>query len=469
MRGTRIDATDPALRYFTRHPRGSYLHIVRGHGVYLYAADGRAILDGASGAAVACLGHGHERIVQRLAAQAQTIAFAHTSAFVTTPVLELAERLAGYAGDAKARVYFVSGGSEAIETALKIARAYQLAVGQPSRHRIVSRAISYHGATMGALATTGLQLRRTPYEPLLAPLPKVATCYCYRCPVGREPHLCDVECADDLPALLAHDAEQTAAFILEPVIGSAAPGVSAPREYITRVAAACRRHGVLLIADEVMSGVGRTGRFFAMDHYGVAPDITALSKGISGGYFPLAAVIVAGHVFEAIQNHGSGDFVHGFTYAGNPLGAAVGLEVLDILEEQQLVPRVAELGDLLLTRLPSLQQLPMIGDVRGKGLLIGVELVMDRLTRQPFPQTARAGRLVLQACLEEGLAVYPSSGSVNGVMGDSLLLAPPYIITPEQIDELVNKLGAALERARPLLLQAAEAAAPCAPTVTGHE
>lgn len=466
---SRVDANDPTLRYFTRNPRGTYVHIVRADGVYLYDRSGRAILDGAAGAAVVCLGHGNERVIQRLTAQAQSVAFAHTSTFVTTPVLELAERLAAYTSDPTARVYFVSGGSEGIETALKIARTYQLAVGRPKRHAVVSRAISYHGATMGALAMTGLLQRRRPYEPLLSQFPKVATCYCYRCPVNREPATCDVECADDLhQVLLAHDPEQAAAFILEPVIGSSAPGVAAARDYMRRIATTCRRHGVLLIADEVMSGVGRTGRFFAMDHYGVQPDITVLSKGISSGYFPLAAVIVAGRVFDAIQS-AAADFVHGFTYAGNPVGAAVGLEVLDILEEQQLVPQVAELGDLLLSRLQSLAQLPMIGDVRGKGLLIGLELVMDRDTRQPFPLTVRAGQVVLQACLNEGLAVYPSSGSVNGVMGDNILLAPPYIITPAQIDELVNKLGRALERVQPLLLQAAESSSALTPSVTGHE
>ena len=211
---------------------------------------------------------------------------------------------------------------------MKIARTYQMAVGRPKRHMVVSRAISYHGATMGALAMTGLLLRRRPYQPILSQFPKVATCYCYRCPVDREPNTCEVECADDLQhVLLAQDPEQVAAFILEPVIGFSAPGVAAQRDYMRRVATTCHRHGVLLIADEVMSGVGRTGRFFAMDHYGVQPDIIALSKGISSGYFPLAAVIVAGRVFEAIQNAEGADFVHGFTYAGNPVGAAVGLEV----------------------------------------------------------------------------------------------------------------------------------------------
>jgi adenosylmethionine-8-amino-7-oxononanoate aminotransferase len=213
---------------------------------------------------------------------------------------------------------------------------------------------------------------------------------------------------------------------------------------------------VLLIADEVMSGIGRTGRFFGMDHFGVTPDIITLSKGISSGYFPLAAVIVTSEVFEAIKNAGTGEFVHGFTYAGTPIGAAIGLEVLDILEEDQLVPRVAVLGERLLAALEPLKQFPMVGDIRGRGLLVGIELVMDRPTREPFPASARVGQLVLQACLDEGLAVYPSTGSVNGVLGENILLAPPYIITETQLGELVDKLTRAIDRVQHHLLEAAE-------------
>ncbi len=437
----RLDAAADDVRYFARHPRGTYVVISRAEGVYLYDDRGRPILDGASGAAVVCLGHGHPRILDRMRAQAATVAFAHTSAFVTEPLLALARRLADYSGDPGARVYFVSGGSEATETALKIARTYQIAIGRPDRHVVISRTTSYHGATMGSLAMTGLLLRRRPYEPLLSQFPRVATCYCYRCPVGREPDSCGTACADDLErTILAHDPNRVAAFILEPVIGSSAPGAAPHGDYLPRVASTCRRHGVLLIADEVMSGVGRTGRFFASDHYGVRPDIVTLSKGISSGYYPLAAVIVSGKVFEAIRDGGTGEFVHGFTYAGSPVGAAVGLEVLDVLEEERLIPRAAAMGNLLLDRLQALRQFPIVGDVRGKGLLVGVELVADQASRRPFASSVRVGAQVLQACLDEGLAVYPSTGSVDGLLGDNILIAPPYIITEAQIAELVEKL-----------------------------
>jgi adenosylmethionine-8-amino-7-oxononanoate aminotransferase len=279
-----------------------------------------------------------------------------------------------------------------------------------------------------------------------------------------------VECAEDLErAILADDPKRLAAFIIEPVIGSSAPGVTAQRDYMSRVAATCHRHGLLLIADEVMSGVGRTGKFFAMEHYGVMPDIIALSKGISSGYFPLAAVIVSGRVFNAIKDSASGGFVHGFTYAGTPLGAAVGLEVLDILEEEQLIPRVAYLGDRLLQRLTVVRDSSIVGDVRGKGLLVGIEIVADKATRAPFPAAAAAGQCVRQACLDEGLSVYPSSGSSNGFDGDHIMLAPPYIISEAQLDEMTEKLWRGLRRAEQQLQGPLEPGVAIVSAGTGHE
>jgi len=465
----RIEMRGEDVRYFARNPRGAYQMITRAEGVYLYTETGRPILDGASGAAVVCLGHRNRRVLARMQQQADRVAFAHTSTFVTEPVLELARRLARYSNDPAARVYFVSGGSEATETALKIARTYQLAMGRGERHAVISRSTSYHGATLGALAMTGVLQRRKPYEPLLTSFPKVDTCYCYRCPVGLDPRSCHIECADSVEeAMMAEDPTTVAGLILEPIIGSSAPGVAPHGDYLQRVAAACRRHDVLLIADEVMSGVGRTGRFFGVDHYGVTPDIITLSKGISSGYYPLAAVIVTGRVFDVISQSGAGEFIHGFTYAGSPLGAAVGLEVLDILEEEHLVERAAGMGALLLERLEVLRQFPMVGDVRGKGLLLGIELVADKETKAPFPVAGRVGASILAACLEEGLAVYPSSGSVGGLAGDNILIAPPYIITEAQIGELVEKLTRGIGRVQQALADAGALAGSTA-LVVGHE
>jgi len=425
--------------------------LVRGEGLYVYDDHGRAILDGASGAAVACLGHGNTRIAKRLQSQAQTLAFAHGSKFVSPQVLELADRLAAKSACPDSRVYFASGGSEATETALKIALAYHSASGNPKRQRVISRTVSYHGATLGALAMTGHQQRRRPYESLVAPFPKIAASYCYRCPLGLHPTSCAIDCADEIERVVTEEgAGSIAAFIVEPVIGASAPGVGAPGDYMRRVADSCRRHDILLIADEVMSGVGRTGRFLAMEHYGVTADITVLSKGLSAGYSPLAAVIVSGSVYERISEGGPSHLVHGFTYSGNPLSAAVGLEVLDILDEDKLVERAAEMGRRLIERLAQLTSFPMVGDIRGKGLLIGMEFVENRDSRAPFAPDRRVAWKVQDAALDAGLWVYAGTGSHGGEAGDHILIAPPYTISEGQLDELVSKLSEALAGVQPL-------------------
>jgi adenosylmethionine-8-amino-7-oxononanoate aminotransferase len=432
--------------FFPRSFATQYVVIRRAAGVYLYDEADRPILDGSSGAAVVSLGHGHPRLVERLRAQASAVAFTHGFAFVTRPLLDLSERLALRFGDPRARVLFASGGSEATETALKLVRAVQLARGLPGKHRIISRSVSYHGATLGALSMTGMLGRRHDFEPLLQQFPRAATAYCFRCPFGLEPAQCAVECAADIErTIVEQGAGQIAAFIVEPVIGAAAPGVSAPRDYMQRVAEVCRRHDVLLIADEVMSGAGRTGRFFAMEHWGVQADLVVLSKSLSSGYSPLAAVIVSGRIVDALQDSGA-RFGHGFTYAGNPLSAAVGLEVLDILEADGLIDRAAHRGAQLLARLEALRELPMVGDVRGRGLLLGVEFVSDRASRRPFPPSLGVAERVRVAALAEGLSIYPGTGAADGTAGDHVLIAPPYIITESQVDELAGKLARALRR-----------------------
>ena len=434
--------------YFPRSPRGEYLVVDHGEGIYLYDQSGRRFIDGSSGAAVACLGHAHPRMVAALAAQARRVAFAHTSVWVSEPLMELADRLVARTSDPDSRVYFASGGSEAVETALKLVRTYQLAKGRPDKHRFVSRSISYHGATMGALSMTGLLVRRTTYAPLLAPFPRTSTCYCYRCPFGLVPESCRVECASDLDrTIVGHGPAMLGAFIVEPVVGASAPAVTAHADYMRMVGDVCRRHDMLLVADEVMSGVGRTGRFFGMEHYAdLQPDITVLSKGISAGYAPLAAVIVRGHVFATIRDSASGQFAHGLTYSGNPLSAAVGLEAIKVLEEDHLIEHAARAGKQLLDELQALRAVPMVGDVRGLGLLLGIEFVRDRQTKEPFPSSLGVSQRIFKACLDEGLVVYPGTGSVDGFRGDHILLAPPYIITAAQVSDLVERLTRGLRR-----------------------
>jgi len=432
--------------FFPRSFGTDYTIIRRAEGVYLYDEQDRPILDGSSGAAVVSLGHGHPRVIERIRAQASAVAFTHSFAFVTRPVLELSERLAARYGDPRARVLFASGGSEATETALKLARIWHLARGLPGKHRVVSRATSYHGATLGALAMTGLLPRRRDFEPLLQPFPRAATPYCYRCPFGREPNDCALECAADVErTILEQGSQNVAAVIVEPVIGASAPGVHAPHDYMQRLAASCREHDVLLIADEVMSGAGRTGRFFAMEHWGVQPDMVVLSKSLSSGYAPLAAVIVSGRIAEGLRQAGV-RFAHGFTYGGNPLSAAVGLEVLDVLEEEKLIDRAEAIGKRLLLALDTLREIPMVGDVRGLGLLLGVEFVADRESRRPFPPVLGVAERVRVAALAEGLSVYPGTGAANGVAGDHLLIAPPFVIDESQVNELVDRLRRAIRR-----------------------
>lgn len=445
---------------FPRSFTTEYVVIRRAQGIYLFDEDDRQILDGSSGAAVVSLGHSHPRIVERLRAQASQVAFTHGFAYVTRPTIELSERLAAYAGDPRARVLFASGGSEATETALKLARVWQLARGFPSKHRIVSRSVSYHGATLGALSMTGLLGRRRDFEPLLLQFPRTATAYCYRCPFGLEPAGCARECAADIErTIVEHGEANIAALIVEPVIGASAPGVAAPDGYLTRVAETCRQHDVLLIADEVMSGAGRTGRFFATQHWGVTPDITVLSKSLSSGYAPLAAIIVSGRIADGLEAAGA-RFVHGFTYAGNPLSAAVGLEVLAVLEEERLIDHAARMGERLKSRLDSIREYTMVGDVRGVGLLAGVELVADRHTRVPFLPELGVAERVRRAALREGLSVYPGTGAVDGTRGDHILIAPPFIITEPQVDELVDKLACAIGRVQHDLTTRGEAAEP---------
>jgi adenosylmethionine-8-amino-7-oxononanoate aminotransferase len=430
---------------FYRDLHRKYVRAVRGEGVYLYDDRGRRILDGASGAAVVSLGHGNERLVRVMAEQARTLAFAHLSTFTNDPILRLSEKVASLLPEPLNRVYFTSGGSETVEAALKLARAYHMEGGQTQRYKVVSRTVSYHGATIGALSMTGQHLRRGKYLPLLISFPRVATCYCYRCPYGLSPRSCDVECAHDLErALLGEAPETVAAFIVEPVIGASAPGVAPPPSYLPTIRRICNKHGVLLVFDEVMCGAGRTGTFSASERYGVVPDMICFSKGLSSGYAPLGALVVHRDVHRRIRESRVGKFIHGHTFAGNPLAARVGLEVLTILEEDGLYARVGETGAHLLEGLRTLRRHPIVGDVRGVGLLLGVELVRRTSTRRPFPPEWRVAERLQRECLRRGLYLYPGTGSADGRAGDHALLAPPFILTREQADEIVASLDGAL-------------------------
>ncbi|GIU91660.1 MAG: aspartate aminotransferase family protein [Acidimicrobiia bacterium] len=415
---------------------------VSGEGCWITDAAGRSYLDAAGGALVASIGHGDEGVAGALAGQASRIAYVHASAFTTAPVEELAERLARLLPMDDPRVFPVSGGSEAMETALKAVRAYHLARGEPDRVIVISRELSYHGNTRGALAVSGRRSLRDPYLPWLTHSEKVPGVIEYRCPNPAHPEACATWHAERLEeAILQIGPERVAAFVAEPIGGAASGAAEPPSGYWEEVVAVCRRHGVLIVADEVMTGVGRTGAWFASQHYGLRPDLVTMAKGLAGGYWPLGACALSGQVARTIE----GAFPHGFTFSHHAVGAAVALEVLRRIEEQGLVEAAARRGARLLAGLTeALADHPHVGDVRGRGLLVAIELVEDRETKRPFSRDRRIAESVTAAAKKEGLLVYPSSGCADGLNGDLLMYGPPLVITEEEVDTVVERTRLAL-------------------------
>ena len=430
---------------FYRDVRRTPPVIVAGQGIYLYDEDGVEYIDGCAGSLVANIGHGVEVVADALAAQAGRVAFTHLSRFTTQPLMRLADLVAGLTPAGLDRVYFVSGGSEAVESCFKFARTYFVERDGPgtAKHRIIARQHSFHGNTLGALAATGHRLRRQKYLPMLADFPHVPACYCYRCYYNLTYPACGVACARALEeAIGVHGAASLAAFIAEPVVGAAAGAVPPVPEYWPMVRDICDRHDLLLIADEVMTGFGRTGAHFAVDHYGVRPDILACAKGMSAGYAPLGAMVVKEELHRVLLE-GSGRFTHGHTYGGNPLAAAAGVAVLEYYRQGRLVDNARVMGERLLAAIASLAGSPILGDVRGRGLLIGVELVADRATRRPFAAAAAVGERLAERCLAHGLVVYPGGGQADAG-GDHVLIGPPLTITAAEIDELARRFGLGL-------------------------
>jgi adenosylmethionine-8-amino-7-oxononanoate aminotransferase len=415
-------------------------------GVYLYDTQGRAYLDGASGAAVAAVGHGRADVAEVLARQARRVAFAHPSKFITEPTLELARKLVERAPPGFGRVFFTSGGSEAVEAALKLSRQVHVAHGRTEKVKTVSRRTSYHGATLGALAVTGQDERTEPFVPLLRVEPKIAPCYPYRCTWCRAAGACSLACAEDLERVIEEAGPETVAtFIAEPIVGSSAPGADAPASYWRRVREICDRHHVMFVADEVMSGNGRSGTWWAMQQTDVVPDLITTSKGLGAGYAPLGALLVRDDAFDAFRRSRS-NFRHGHTYSGNPLAASVGSFVIDVIEREGLLHRVRTMGDLLRRRLETeFAAHPHVGEVRGRGLLLGVEFVADRASGAPFAPSLSVQSRVSGACLARGLYVYQGGGSAGRIGGDHMLIAPPFIIDEGHVDVIVRTLRDALD------------------------
>jgi len=430
---------------------------VRGEGVYVWEADGNRYLDFSGSAAVNFIGHGVGEISDAMAEQARQLEFVHTSQFTTPVAEEFAQELLDFAGDhfAGGAVYFTCGGSESVETALKLARQYQVEIGERNRHQILSRQQSYHGATLGALAVSGNRKRREIYLPMVREFEHIGVPYCYRCAFECTDscYNCGQQYAAELERAIQAAKGAAAGFIFEPMSGATLGAVAPPPGYLQAVAEICQRHGVLLIADEVMTGMGRTGRNFAIEHWGITPDILVTAKGISSGYAPLGAVITSKKVADAIAA-GSGAFLHGFTYNAHPVSVDAGRAVLRRLRALNLVHAAdsqtdGTAGAALKTTLESLRDLDAVGDVRGLGLLWGVEFVADKRTKAPFAAEKSFAGLVGQACLRRGLLVYPMQGCVDGIAGDHLLIAPPAMITVEQIGWAVEQIRAAVKESLP--------------------
>jgi adenosylmethionine-8-amino-7-oxononanoate aminotransferase len=436
----------PQGHVFYRPLNGDHLLIARGEGIYLFDSEGNRYLDGAGGAVVANLGHGVTEIVEAIAAQAARVAYVHPTVFTSQVLEDYAGRLAEITPLPDPRFYFLSSGSEAVETAIKLARHIQIRRGEPNRYLTIGRWGSYHGTTIGALSVTGKAKMRRPYQPMLIEAPHIPPPYCYRCPYGLTYPECGLRCADALEeAILQAGPENVAGFIAEPVSGATLAAVVPPDGYWPRIREICDRYGVLLIADEVMTGMGRTGGWFAIERWGVVPDILTMGKGTAGGYFPLSITAVRGEWAEALA--AGGDFNHGGTFSHHAVGAAAGLATLDYLIKHKLVPAVARKGKIMERKLrAALGDHPQVGDIRGTGLLWGLEFVADRETKAPYPASAHISEKITAAALANGLLVYPGSGNVDGSAGDILTLGPPFTITEPQIDELAGLLAETLER-----------------------
>ena len=421
----------------------------KGDGIYIIDADGKRYLDASGGAAVSCLGHSDPDVIQAIKDQAETLAFAHTAFFTSEAAEELANLLIGKAPDGIEVVYFVSGGSEAMEAALKMARQYFLEVGEPERTKFIARRQSYHGNTLGALSVGGNVWRREPFEAMLMDVGHIQPCYAYRNQLdGETEEEYGLRAADELEAEIQRLGPETViAFVAETVVGATAGVVPPVKGYFKRIRDICDRHGVLLILDEVMCGMGRTGTTFACEQDGIAPDIVCVAKGLGAGYQPIGAALVSAKVFQAFSD-GSGFFQHGHTYMGHPIACAAALAVQRKIQALDLLANVREQGEALESRLlDRLGNHAHVGDIRGRGLFRGIELVADRATKEPFDPALKLHAGLKAQAMDRGLIYYPGGGTADGVQGDHILLAPPFIIEKPEIDELVDRLSAAIDAA----------------------
>jgi adenosylmethionine-8-amino-7-oxononanoate aminotransferase len=442
---------------FYRQPKHAYPVAVRGQGIEIVDQDGNRYLDASGGAAVSCLGHDHPRVIAAIQAQIARLAYAHTSFFTSEPAEALADHLIERAPEGIERVYYVSGGSEAVEAALKLARQYFVEIGQPQRSRFIARRQSYHGNTLGALSVGGNAARRRQFEPLLIDVAHVSPCYAYRNRAeGESDQAYGRRLVEELDRTIQELGPDTIiAFVAEPVVGATLGAVPPVAGYFRAVREICDRYGMLLILDEVMCGMGRTGTLFACEQEGVRPDLVTVAKGLGAGYQAIGATLVSGPIYDAIVA-GTGFFQHGHTYMAHPTACAAALAVQETIVEEQLLGRVrlqgAKLRELLDDRLDGH---PHVGDIRGRGLLQGLELVADRAAKRPFAPEGRLHARIKSEAMARGLLCYPGGGTIDGTRGDHVLLAPPYIVTDTELELIVDRLTAAIDAALATADQAA--------------
>ncbi|MGI6424655.1 MAG: aspartate aminotransferase family protein [Tepidanaerobacteraceae bacterium] len=410
-------------------------------GMYVYDTDGKCYIDCAAGIAVVNIGHSVPEVIDAIKIQAERVCFTYGGTFTSEPRLRLAEQIIKMAPQGMERVFFCSGGSEAIESLLKIARQYQIERGCPDKYKVITRWQSYHGNTIATLGLGGRPSWRSKYDVYLPKMPHIAQCNCFRCPYGLSYGNCGLPCAYELERIIKYEGPETvSAFLIEPITGTTAAATVPPKEYIQIVRDICDKYDVLFCVDEVITGFGRTGKNFAIDHFDVVPDLIGIAKGLASGYVPLGGVIVNKKVADAFVN-GSGALQHSFTFAGNPLACAAASAALSYIEKENLVNRSAKMGKVFLEKLKTLSDLPMVGDVRGIGLMLGIEFVKDKETRKPYPGSAKISSRISKYCFNHGVIVTAGvSGSADGVDGEAMQIAPPFIISEEDMEVVVTTL-----------------------------
>jgi len=439
---------DDSVRNFLFYQTSKRLPFIqRAKGIRMWDEAGKEYIDACSGAVICNIGHGNPRIERAIREQAKKAFFVYRTQFENQPAVELAADLVKFSAPHLDRVFYVSGGSEAVESAIKLSRQYFYNKGEGSRYLFVSRVPSYHGSTLGALALTSYAPLEIPFRAMIQSYPKIPAPYCYRCPYDKAYPNCNLKCAKALETtILEHGPENIAGFVVEPIVGASIGALVPPDNYFSIVQQTCKKYGIHLILDEVMTGFGRTGKLFAYEHWAVEADIVALSKGMASGYYPLGAIMTRKDIVDEVLR--GGGFAHGHTYAGNPMACAVGLEVFRVIREENLPENSARMGQVLKAGLEELERKhSIIGQVRGKGLLMALELVEDRDTRKPFPAERNVNMLLTDMASENGLIIYPRR-AINGLSGDHVLIAPPLIVNEREIYEIVERLDDALKRTK---------------------